>query len=341
VNAASQPLQSMPLVVLTGFLGSGKTTLLNRLLADASMQDTAVVVNEFGQIGMDHLLVAPVADGVLLLASGCVCCSAGDDLGTALASLLTRRNGGSVPPFKRIVLETTGIADPGSVLQRFLSDAVLAAQIQVQAVVTVVDAVFGEPTLSRYTECTSQVALANRLVVSKLDLVGRGHVDSLIARLRSINPAAPILLPANEDPAPTPLFSDTGADAGISFHAAPPLAGSRPHQSVAAGHGNRYETFWLRWDEPTNWIDFKAWLEGLLIARGDSILRMKGLLHVTGHAQPVVVQGVQHALYPPKGLADWPQGTPRSEVVFVTQDFSREAAVRSFRQVLPYRITTT
>ncbi len=339
MNVASQQLQSVPLVVLTGFLGSGKTTLLNRLLSDPSMHDTAVVVNEFGEIGVDHLLVASVVDDVVLLASGCVCCNAGDDLGAALASMLARRNGRALPPFQRIVLETTGIADPGSVLQRLLSDGDLAAQIRIQAVVTVLDAVFGEAALSRYTECASQVAVANRLIISKLDLVGRGHVDSLVASLRSINSAAPILLPGHAGPTPKYLFGDTDADAGVTFDAIPPLAARPFYQGAVPLHANRYGTFWFCWKEPTDWEDFKAWLEGLLIARGDSILRMKGLLQVAGRAQPVVVQGVQHALYPPKELARWPHDAPRSEVVFVTRDFSRDAALRSFRQFFPYRVT--
>ena len=340
MNAASQQLISLPLVVLTGFLGSGKTTLLNRLLSDSSMHDTAVIVNEFGEVGVDHLLVSMVADDVVLLASGCVCCSAGDDLGTALASLLAKRSGGTLPPFQRIILETTGIADPGSVLQRLLSDRVTARQIRIQAVVTVVDAVFGKSALSRYTECASQVAVANRLVISKLDLVSRDQVDALVASLRCINPSAPMFLPARQGPAPTCLFSSTDADASVTFQAIPPLAPHPFHRGAAPVHADRYDTFGLSWNEPTDWDDFKAWLEGLLIARGDSILRMKGLLQVVGATHPVVVQGVQHALYPPKPLERWPHGTPRSEVVFVTRDFSRAAALRSFGQFFPYRLVT-
>lgn len=340
MNVASQQFQSVPLVVLTGFLGSGKTTLLNRLLCDPSMHDTAVVVNEFGEIGVDHLLVASAMDDVVLLASGCVCCNAGDDLGAALASMLLRRNSGALPPFHRIVLETTGIADPSSVLQRLLSDGDLAAQIRIQAVVTVVDAVFGEAALSSYTECASQVTVANRLIISKLDLVRRGGLDSLLDCLRSMNPAAPILLPGRDaHTAANCLFDDTDADAGVTFSAIPPPAQRPFHHGAVPEHANRYRTFWFCWNEPTHWEDFKAWLEGLLIARGDSILRMKGILQVAGGARPVVVQGVQHALYPPKELARWPRETPRSEIVFITRDFSRDAALRSFRQFFPYRVT--
>jgi G3E family GTPase len=324
--------------VLTGFLGSGKTTLLNRVLSDPSMHDTAVLVNEFGEIGVDHLLIAAVTEDVVLLASGCVCCNAGDDLNAALASMLARRHDGALPPFQRIVLETTGIADPAAVLQRLLSDPDLAAQIRIQAVVTVVDAAFGGSALGRYAECSNQVALASQLVISKLDLVGTDSTDSLVDLLRSINPTAPIHLPGPDGPPLRSLFEGTAADAGLGFDTTGPLMAHPVDPGIGPGHTNRYSTFWLRWEEPTEWEHFKAWLEGLLIARGDSILRMKGLLRVAGRTLPVVVQGVQHALYPPKDLACWPSDGPRSEVVFITRDFPREAAVRSFRQIFPYRV---
>jgi len=334
MNIAAPHSPSIPLLVLTGFLGSGKTTLLNRALADSSMRDTAVIVNEFGEIGIDHLLVESVADDVVLLASGCVCCSAGDDLGAALASILTRRKIGALPPFQRVVLETTGIADPGSVLQRLLSDGALAAQIRVQTVVTVVDAVFGEAALGRYPESASQVAMANRLVISKLDLIERSRIDSLLDCLRSVNPVAPFRFSGRDEPAASDvLFGDT--DAGLVYEAISSLTHRPLHRRAALDHTNRYSTYCLRWDEPTHWQDFKAWLEGLLIARGDSILRMKGVLNVAGRPRPVVVQGVQHALYPPKELARWPREAHRSELVFITRDFSRAAALRSLYQCLP------
>jgi G3E family GTPase len=329
VNTAPHQTAPLPLFVLTGFLGSGKTTLLNRLLADPAMRDTAVIVNEFGEIGIDHLLVSAVTDDVVLLASGCVCCTAGEDFGTALASLLSRRSGGSLPPFARIVLETSGIADPALLLQRVLSDAALAAQIRIEAVITVVDAVFGEATLSRCGECATQVAMANDLVLSKTDLADGVGVNSLIQSIESINPTAPILRCERGGPSAERLFGDVRSSA------------SQPDRTfdVIHHHAGRYSTFWLAWDEPTEWEDFKAWLEGLLIARGDSILRLKGLLQVAGSAQPLVIQGVQHALYRPTNLAGWPRGVPRSEIVFVTRDFPPLAALRSIEQILPFRIT--
>jgi G3E family GTPase len=337
--AASHHLQSLPLVVLTGFLGSGKTTLLNRLLSDPSMHETAVIVNEFGAIGVDHLLVSNVAEDVVLLASGCVCCTAGEDLGTAIASMLNRRRSGSLPPFQRLVLETTGIADPALLLQRILSDAELAAQTRIQAVVTVVDAVFGEATMSRYIECANQVAMANRIFVSKLDLIDSSRVALIVSSLRSINPTAQILLSGCYGSSAGCLFGDVHRDDRFSLDVPRAATEFQKRSDATSHHASSYRTFWLAWDEPTPWDDFRAWLEGLLIARGDSILRLKGILHLAGSAQPLIIQGVQHALYPPKSLDRWPQSAPRSEIVFVTRDFSRDAAVRSIQQFLPYRIT--
>jgi G3E family GTPase len=327
----------LPFTVLTGYLGSGKTTLLNQLLTHPSLSDTAVVVNEFGEIGIDHLLVSSVADDVVLLHSGCICCSVGDDLGPALASLLARRAAGELPPFRRIILETTGIADPGSVLQRIISDGSLATRLRIDSVVTVVDSVFGALTLGRHPECASQVAVATRLVISKFDLIDTGQLDHLIANLRAINPGAPIVTIGRDCLVPDELFADAGRSNGaIGFGPSPPKALHVPHAHAGQAHAERYATFCMGWAEPVEWEEFKDWLESLLIARGDSILRLKGLLHVCGVARPVIVQGVQQALYPPTELAHWPDGTAKTEIVFVTRDFSVQAARRSIQQFFPH-----
>jgi len=331
------PLIPTPLGVLTGFLGSGKTTLLNRLLSDPSMRDTAVIVNEFGAIGIDHLLVESVADDVVLLASGCVCCSAGDDLADALVSMLKRRADGVLPPFERIILETTGIADPGALLQLLLANEALAAEVRIQSIVTVVDGVSGIAAISRFSECASQVAMANRLLISKLDLVEQPQVDALMDLLQSMNRAAPILLLNRDEPVTLLRLFDV-PDGGLGFGAVAPLPDRSFRSTAGRDHAKSYRSFGLRWNEPTDWDDFTAWLEGLLLARGDSILRMKGIVQVAGRDAPVVVQGVQHALYPPRELAHWPHA-PNSELVFVTREFSREAALRSFREFLPYCVT--
>lgn len=329
---------STPLIVLTGFLGSGKTTLLNRVLSDPSMNDTAVIVNEFGAIGIDHLLVESVADDVVLLASGCVCCSAGDDLADALASMLKRRAEGVLPPFKRMILETTGIADPCALLQLLLATEALATEIRIQGIVTVVDGVSGIEAINRFGECASQVAMANRLLISKLDLAEQAPVVALMDLLRSMNRTAPILQLNRKEPVTLRCLFDVPDD-GLSFDAVAPLPDRSFRSTDGRDHAKPYRSFWLRWNEPTDWGDFTAWIEGLLLARGDSILRMKGILQVAGRMAPVVVQGVQHALYPPRELARWPYLVPGSELVFITRDFSREAALRSFREFLPHRVT--
>ena len=325
-------IRPLPFVLLTGFLGSGKTTLLNRILADPSMGDTAVLINEFGAIGLDHLLVASVTDDVVLLESGCVCCSVGDDLGAALATLLERRRAGELPPFRRVVLETSGIADPGPIQQRILADPQLAPQLRIEGVVTVVDALLGECNLERHPECTTQVAVADRLVVSKLDLVTADQRQALITHLRALNPHASLLLPGADGPMPEDLLGNPAPGGRADWFTPAPDHGAASGRPGGSAHAERYATFSLRWNQPLDWEDFRAWVEDLLLARGDSILRMKGLLHVHGEIRPVVVQGVQHSLYPPARLSAWPDGGPRTEIVFITRDFPREAAELSFRQ---------
>jgi len=331
----------IPLLVLTGFLGSGKTTLLNRLLAHPAMADTAVIINEFGPVGIDHLLVEALADDVLLLESGCICCSAGDDLALTLASLLTRRGSGDLPPFQRIALEMSGVADPGRLLQRLLADPLLGVPVRIHGVLTVVDAVFGSVTLDRHPECAQQVALANQLALSKLDLAKATAVAALRSRLRAMNPLATVRETARLDGAR--LFEDVGR-AGLSFAVTPPPAlqalivpSGQPVTAPthSAHHADRYSAFCLRGEEPVNWADFEAWLEALLLARGESILRIKGLLNVAGRPRPQLIQSVQHALYPCAELPAWPRCRPCSEIVFVTRDFSSSAALRSLEQCLP------
>jgi G3E family GTPase len=331
-----------PLLVLTGFLGSGKTTLLNRLLVHPAMADTAVIINEFGPVGIDHLLVETLTDDVVLLESGCICCSAGDDFALTLLSLVGRRGSGELPPFQRLVLETTGIADPGRLLQRLLADSVLTSQVYIHGVVTVVDAVFGGLTLGSHPECAQQIAIANQLALSKLDVADTAGVEALRAQLRAINPLATVLDAAEVDGAR--MFRDVSG-AGVSFATAPPLtftSGGAQARALAmpawqvSHDADRYSTFCLRSEEPLSWVDFEAWLEALLLARGESILRVKGLLNVAGRLRPQLLQGVQHALYPCTELPAWPGGRPYTEIVFVTRDFSSSAALRSLRQCLPH-----
>lgn len=332
----NESVTPLPFIILTGFLGSGKTTLLNRLLADPSLGDTAVLVNEFGSIGLDHLLVASFTDNIALLESGCVCCGVGDDLRTAVETLFARRESGDLPAFRRLILETSGIADPGPLQQRILADATLSARIRIDSIVTVVEVPFGEGNITRHVECASQIAVADKLVVSKIDLATLDEQRSLIARLRSLNPSATMLTTESEGPRAEDLFLGATSIDHTGFFSFRPAAEKQPLCGTTS-HADRFSTFVIRWTEALDWEDFKAWLESLLLARGDSILRMKGLVHVRGDPQPVVVQGVQHSLYPPSHLSAWPAGSKQTEIVFITIDFPLEAAMLSFKQFFASR----
>jgi G3E family GTPase len=233
-----------------------------------------------------------------------------------------------------VIIETSGLADPGLILQRFLSDAALAPQIRINGIVTVFDAVFGPRTLDDYAECGNQVAVANQIAISKSDLVDSAELTSLSSLLRSVNPLAPLLTLEPRSPIPDSFFSNRD---GASFAATPGWASEV--SGPATTHRSRYQTFCLHWTQPIAWSDFQSWIEGLLVARGQSILRVKGLLHIEGCERPMVVQAVQHALYSPTLLRQWPHDEPCSDLVFITRDFSSVAALNSFKQLFPFDVS--
>lgn len=307
--------------VLTGFLGSGKTSLLKRLLAQPDLRGTAVLINEFGEIGLDHLLVEVVDGDVVLLNSGCVCCSIRGDLRDALDRLYARMEGGDIPPFDRVVIETTGLADPVPIVAGFATDPSLRWHFKLGAVVTVIDAVNGAANLDRFEEAARQVALADRLVVSKVDLDPAG-ADKLVARLASLNPTATVHLSGETDPAPPTLLSDPNR-LGLAAGASPP--GDHAH------HGNGMVTFCLTAAGPLDWAAFGLWLSLLLHRHGADILRVKGLLHVRGVDRPVVVQAVQHLVHTPLHLDEWPGGRACTGLVVIGRRLDRSAIERSFR----------
>ncbi|OUL98171.1 CobW family GTP-binding protein [Variovorax sp. JS1663] len=337
-RAAPRADGRVPVHVLTGFLGSGKTTLLRHLLADAGLADTAVVINEFGEVGLDHLLVREVAEDVVLLSSGCLCCSVRDDLVSTLAELHALMRGGKIPAFARVVVETTGMADPAPIMQAILSEATLVPWFRLGQVITTVDAINGEQTLARHREARQQLATADRLIVTKADLVGESEADALGSKLRAMNPSASLVvsrkarLPAAEilREADEQWRAPCPVQLGPIFDAPP----GAPAPLVATAHDDAIKTFTVSLHEPVEWAAFVEWLELLLASRGDSILRVKGLLAVTDDERPVVVQGVQYVLYPIEHLPAWPDGSARRGwIVFIARDLTQRAIENSIRSV--------
>jgi G3E family GTPase len=322
-----------PVYVLTGFLGSGKTTLLKALLAHPGMADTAVVVNELGEVGLDHLLVREVTDEVVLLASGCICCSVRDDLASTLRALDAQCSAGTLA-FNRVVVETTGLADPAPIIQTLSGSRELASRFRLAGLTATIDCKLGARELDTHMEAVKQAALADCLVLTKTDLAARDEIGALRARLGALNPTARVFESAPHGfPAPARLF-----DPAASFEKARPtffVPARKPFDgSLFRGpHDSRIGSFVLRIEEPLDWKLFSEWLELLLAARGESLLRLKGLVNVPGKGKPVVLQCVQHMAYAPAELEAWPDADRATRIVFITRDFTRTAAVNSLREI--------
>jgi G3E family GTPase len=316
-----------PVTVLTGFLGSGKTTLLNRLLRHPACADSAVVINEFGAIPIDHLLVREASENIALLASGCICCSVQGDLVRTLRDLYFKRANGEVPAFRRLVIETTGLADPAPILHTLIEMPVIAARYSLSGVVTTVDAQYGMMQLDEHFESVKQAAVADRIVIAKADLAGSAALAALRRRLAQLNPGARLLDSAHGNVDPGLLF-DTGL-----YHAdgKPPdvrawlnEAAYRPVNAAAGSniprHDARIRALALSFDVPAPWQNFLDALDTLIALRGENLLRMKGIVNVAGEARPRVVHAVQHTLYPHAALPEWPDGDRRTRLVFIVRD---------------------
>jgi G3E family GTPase len=326
----------LPVFVLTGFLGSGKTTLLNRLLRDAAWADTAVIVNELGDVALDHLLVEHIDGEVALLRSGCVCCAVRSDFEETLRELLARRHEGSIPAFRRVVVETTGLADPAPLMQSVQSSPMLATQCRLGAVLGTVDAVNGEHQLLEQWEARKQVALADRLLLTKLDL---GPVpEGLLQLIEHLNPQAPrdavqdvdlsrlleptVLQDAVKGAMPQALATRDGPASRLTSG----LLSGRP---LGPLHGE-VRTFVLQARAPLDWMRLQAWLADLRATRGDALLRVKGIVHITDEAAPLVLHGVHHLFHPALLMPgiDWP---PRhSAIVFVVRGLDEATARAGF-----------
>jgi G3E family GTPase len=313
------PAPVTPLTVLTGFLGAGKSTLLNRLLGDPRYSDTAVLVNEWGEVPIDHALVRQSSENVVVLAGGCICCRVAGDLVRALRELHFQRVEGAIPPFARAVVETTGLADPAPLLATLVEMPVVSARYSLAGVVTVVDGQHGVATLGRYREAVKQVAMADRLVISKSDLVPEAGIAALEARLASLNPAAAVLRSGREAPDPA-LLLETGLHRGGGRLADAEgwlNAGAYRRMGAAHTHDPEISAFVWTTPEPRAWEDVESSIATLLELRGERVLRMKGLVNAAGEPGPRAVHAVQHTLYPSARLPAWPSNDHTTRLVFI------------------------
>jgi G3E family GTPase len=307
-----------PVTLLTGFLGSGKTTLLGRLLKDPALSDTAVIINEFGEVGIDHHLVERLDDGVAILSSGCLCCTVRTDLAATLRDLHSRRTRGSAPPFRRVMIESTGLADPFPVLATLSADPILRHHFCAAGVITTIDAVNGLEQFDRHLESVRQAAIADLLVLTKTDLASGDAVSQLTARLRSINPNA-LLVRSAEEPVDASAIM---APRPSNFRAIVEPTGPTLHSDVQA--------FSIVMEEPVAWAAFGVWLTMLLNRHGEKILRVKGILALQDEERPVAVHGVQRLVHPPTHLDRWPDSDRRSRLVFIVEGVDSKAIRRSF-----------
>jgi G3E family GTPase len=311
----------IPVTVVTGFLGSGKTTLIRELLASPEGANTAVVVNEFGEVPIDHALLRGSSDATILLGNGCLCCTVRSDLDQTLRTLFADRARGAVPSFARVIVETSGLADPGPVLQTFASDRALGREFHLQSLVTVVDAVAGPGNLAQMPEAQHQVALADRIVLTKTDLADRAAAERVAETIRDFS-AAPVKTAVNGMIEPGFVL-----DESIDLPRRPE---AHDHEHA---HGEGVETFALFFDLPLVWPVFEQAMAVLTALRGGDLLRVKGLVAVEGCRGPVVVHAVQHVAHRPVELEDWPDDDHRSRLVFITRNLSRPPVEALFRAV--------
>ena len=309
----------IPVSVLTGFLGSGKTTLLANLLRQPELSRAAVIINEFGEIGLDHELVEASDDTVVALTTGCLCCKVRSDLTETLYGLLRRRAAGALPQqFDHIVIETSGLADPAPILHALMTDADLAARVSLGSVVTTVDAVAGEATLAREAVSRKQVAVADRIVLSKLDLTG-GDAAALRARLAALNPGAPMLRAVRGRVDAASLFACAASHPRRSESDIDAWLGDAPAHSHEH-HDAETRAYTLVRASPIHAVALTLFLEALAEHCGADLLRLKGIVHIAESPErPAVIHGVQHVFHAPAWLERWPSADRTSRMVFITR----------------------
>ena len=341
-------LHLMPVTVLTGFLGSGKTTVLALLLKNPALEKTAIIVNEFGEVGLDHDLLERSDEDLILLANGCVCCTVRGDLVEAFHKLERQRTAGNNAAFERVIIETTGLADPAPILHTLMTDPFVTAHYRLEQVITTLDAVNAMATLDQHDEAIKQVAVADRLLLTKTDLAKPAELQILRQRITALNPAAPLVTVLNGEVAVENFFgpvvfdvsskTDTVQDwlrveayeTDHAHHADHHHEHEHEHEHEHAAvdrnrHDDHISAYAVTREQPISWVGFSAWLEMISQMRGDDLLRVKGIVNVIEHPdRPVVIHGVQHLFHPPVFLDQWPSDDHRTRLVFITRDIDRE-----------------
>lgn len=325
-NMTAVAAERPPVSIITGYLGSGKTTLLNRLLRDPGMARAAVIINEFGAVALDHLLVATPNENTVLLANGCLCCTIRGDLVSTLADLLAKRGAGGTPAFDRVLVETTGLADPVPVLRTLASEKTIAPRLRPGAVITMVDGVNGEAQLDDCPESVKQAAVADCLVISKSDIAVPAAISRLRTRLTRINPGAQLLDAVRGAVAPGLLFGTALVDPSAEREQVERWlnedAYAKAEPAYGAGrHGDGIHAFAVRHEEPVTGAGLAAWLNLMAALKGANLLRVKGIINVEG--SPVVVDVVQSVIHEPLTLESWPSADRGTRIVFITRDMER------------------
>ena len=325
-----------PVTVITGFLGSGKTTLLSALLKKEEMKNVAVIINEFGEVGIDHALVEHSDENIVELQNGCICCTIQGDLQKTMLDLIDKMSKGDISYFDKVIIETTGLADPVPIIHTLISSMDLQRIYTLDGVITVVDATNGEKTLNLQSEAVKQAALAERIIISKIDLVERDKELSLETRLKAINPSIKIIKSS---------FGDVSISDLINLGAYDPFSKSRDvkewlavesmdshrklghdhhHHVNVNRHDENIEAFSMTSEKPVNMMAFGLFKDLLMAQLGQDLLRLKGIINIEGKDRPAVIHGVQHIFHPVHWLEKWPDSDRQTKLVFITRNVKKE-----------------
>ena len=329
--------KNISITVLTGFLGSGKTTILTSLIKQKQMANAAIIINEFGEVGLDHDLIETTDENVIELQNGCICCTIQDDLKTTLLNLLKKMEKGDISPFNHVIIETTGLADPVPIIHTLMTSLDLQRIYSIDGVITVVDSINGESTYNAYEEAVKQTAFADKIILSKTDIADKGTVNSLTKRIKAINPKVTIIKsdknslpvskllglndynPQNKDWNVKEWLEIEKNKSSNDLH----NHHDHHHEHNVNRHGDEIETFAMVTSQPTSMTSVNFFLELLMSQMGENILRIKGILNIKGENRPAVIHGVQHIFHPLEWLEKWPGNDKKSRLVFITKNINK------------------